>query len=78
MRGRLSLTLALAFTASAADPVTDWHGFPRLNFPVAGKACFITQPAMAAPGRPWVWRTSFPDFHAEVDVELLRQGWAVG
>ena len=25
-----------------------------------------------------MWRTSFPDFHAEVDLELLRHGWAVG
>jgi sialidase-1 len=56
---------------------TDWHGFKRLNFAVGGKSCFITQPAIAAPGKPWVWRTSFPDFHAEVDLELLRHGWAV-
>ncbi len=74
----LYLALTLGFTASAADQVTDWHGFQRLNFSVEGKACFITQPAIAAAGKPWVWRTSFPDFHAEVDLELLRHGWAVG
>ena len=63
--------------AGSGDKITDWNGFKRLNFPVSGKSCFITQPAIAAPGKPWVWRTSFPDFHAEVDLELLRYGWAV-
>lgn len=70
--------LALAWTLSAADPTSDWHGFRRLHFVVEGRPAFLTQPALAAPGRPWVWRTSFPDFHPEVDLELLRTGWAVG
>ncbi len=64
--------------AAPAGEVTDWHGFQRLNFTVLDRACFVTQPAIPAPGKPWVWRTSFPDFHAEVDLELLRQGWAIG
>ena len=34
-------------------------------------------PKVAAPGKPWVWRTSFPDYHAEVDLELLRNGYHV-
>jgi len=64
--------------APAEDQTTEWNGFKRLNFSVAGKSCFITQPAHAAPGKPWVWRTSFPDFHRDVDLELLRNGWGVG
>ncbi|MHB1307622.1 MAG: alpha/beta fold hydrolase, partial [Limisphaerales bacterium] len=75
----LTATLVLLTSALLAeDTTTDWNGFRRLNFAVEGRACFITQPALAAPGRPWVWRTSFPDFHPEVDLELLREGWAVG
>ncbi len=74
----LATALTLPAAAPAQDKTTDWSGFKRLNFFVAGRACFITQPAIAAPGRPWVWRTSFPDYHAEVDLELLRSGWAVG
>lgn len=77
----ICLTAALVLLTSALlaeDTTTDWNGFRRLNFAVEGRACFITQPALAAPGRPWVWRTSFPDFHPEVDLELLREGWAVG
>lgn len=64
--------------ATAIDTSTDWNSLERLNFTVAGKPCFITRPAISAPGKPWVWRTSFPDYHAEVDLELLRHGWAVG
>lgn len=60
------------------NTTTDWNGFKRLIFPIADKPCFITQPAIAAPGKPWVWRTSFPDFHVEVDLALLRNGYAVG
>ncbi len=82
MKTALLLSIALATvlgsTAADNDPTANWNGFERLNFSVAGKPCFITQPAIPAPGKPWVWRTSFPDFHAEVDLELLRHGWAVG
>ena len=60
-----------------AETSTTWNGFQRQHFTVAGRSCFITQPAFAAPGKPWVWRTSFPDFHTEVDLELLRQGWSI-
>lgn len=74
----LTLAATLAGSAVAADTTNTWHGFTRLNFTLAGRPCFVTQPALAAPGKPWVWRTSFPDFHPEVDLELLRNGWAVG
>jgi sialidase-1 len=60
------------------DPPAQWNGYARRTFSIAGHACFVTEPKVAAPGRPWVWRTSFPDFHAEVDLELLRSGWHVG
>jgi len=56
----------------------DWRGHERRTFQVGGREGFVTLPAISAPGRPWIWRTSFPDFHPEVDLELLRRGWAVG
>lgn len=52
-------------------------GAQRQEFKLDGHACFVGKPAIAAPGKPWVWRTSFPDYHAEVDTELLRNGWHV-
>ncbi len=70
--------LALPALAQLPDPASQWNGYARQNFTLAGHPCFVTEPKVAAPGRPWVWRTSFPDFHAEVDLELLRHGWHVG
>ncbi len=64
---------ALEFSAAAAA----WHGFDRTNFTFEGHAAFVTRPATNAPGNPWVWRTSFPDFHAEVDRALLARGFHV-
>lgn len=62
---------------TAGESTSTWQGYQRVNFTVDGASCFITQPKSHAPGKPWVWRTSFPDYHAEVDLELLRNGWAV-
>jgi sialidase-1 len=54
--------------------VSDWHGYRKQSSTLEGHPCFVVEPAIAAPGKPWVWRTSFPDFHPEVDLELLRLG----
>jgi len=59
-------------------PAAQWNGYARKTFSIADHACFVTEPKVAAPGRPWIWRTSFPDFHPKVDLELLRSGWHVG
>jgi pimeloyl-ACP methyl ester carboxylesterase len=59
------------------DRTTDWNGFRRVFFTVRGKEGFVTEPTVAASGRPWVWRASFPEFHAEIDQELLRTGWHI-
>jgi sialidase-1 len=60
------------------DRVTDWFGFRRRYFTVAGKEGFVTEPAVAQAGKPWVWRASFPEFHAEIDKALLAAGWHIG
>lgn len=74
-------TIALAVSTlaiSAADPVqptaSAWHGYQKQSFTFGGHPAHVVEPKVAAPGRPWVWRTSFPDFHAEVDLELLHSG----
>jgi alpha-L-fucosidase 2 len=56
----------------------EWQGFTRTPISLDGHAGFVTQPKEAAPGRPWIWRTSFPDYHREVDLALLRRGFHVG
>lgn len=54
------------------------QSFDRTSFTVAGCACFLSVPKDPLPGKPWVWRASFPDFHAEIDAELVRGGWHIG
>ena len=66
----------------AATPVavqaSDWNGFQKQAFALEERPCFVVLPEIAAPGKPWVWRTSFPDYHPEVDIELLHNGVHVG
>ncbi len=57
--------------------ISDWQGYPKHTLTLAGKPCFVIAPVIPAPGKPWVWRTSFPDYHPEVDLELLHNGWHV-
>ena len=64
--------------ARSPRTVSDWHGYKKQSFELAGHPCFVVEPKIAAPGMPWVWRMSFPDFHAEIDLELLKSGWHVG
>jgi hypothetical protein len=73
----LPLAAMLACTAAAAPATTDWHGYPRKSFTHDGAAAYVVEPKTAAPGKPWIWRLSWPDYHAEVDLELLRCGYHV-
>jgi hypothetical protein len=54
-----------------------WRGFTKQSFPLNEHAGFVVAPKTPATGKPWVWRTSFPDYHAEVDVLLLERGYHV-
>ncbi|GAB5402166.1 MAG: hypothetical protein Aurels2KO_03970 [Aureliella sp.] len=58
--------------------VSNWHGFDKQSFRLAGHSAFVVEPKVAAPGNPWIWRTSFPDFHSEVDRELAHNGFHIG
>jgi lysophospholipase L1-like esterase len=81
------LILAMLSTGvKAADTVppsveiqkSDWHGFERQSFSITGHAACVIVPHIAAPGKPWVWRTSFPDDNPTVDLELVRDGYHIG
>lgn len=76
----IALALALALASSAfADPIatvpSNWQGFTKQSFDFEGRKAFVVLPKEAASGKSWVWRTSFPDYHPEVDVELLKGGF---
>ena len=72
------VALILASTASAREWYTrksDWNGFEQYYFEVAERSAWVVVPTQAAAGNPWIWRARFPGFHAEMDLELVRQGF---
>ncbi|MCR9117299.1 MAG: alpha/beta hydrolase [bacterium] len=73
----------LSAQATAADPAgydrkAKWHGFDQYHFKVAERPAYVVVPKEAKPGNPWIWRARFPGFHAEMDVELVKQGFHIG
>lgn len=56
---------------------SDWNGFRKKSYVLEGRSACVVIPAIAAPGKPWIWRTSWSEQHREVDLELLRCGFHV-
>jgi lysophospholipase L1-like esterase/pimeloyl-ACP methyl ester carboxylesterase len=56
---------------------SEWHGFTRYDFQLDRRDCRLIVPDKAAPGKPWVWRARFPDWHYEMDSILVRKGFHV-
>ena len=54
---------------------TLWHGFDQFHFQCAGRNAYLIVPAQSLPGRPWIWRARFPNYHAEMDLQLVRAGY---
>jgi pimeloyl-ACP methyl ester carboxylesterase len=73
---RLGLVAVLVCSMAVAS-AADWKGFARSDFEVEGRKCRLVEPKEAAEGKPWVWRARFPDFHAEADVLLLKEGFHI-
>jgi len=57
--------------------IAQWHGFTRYNFQLDRRECRIIVPFKAAPGKPWIWRARFPDWHYEMDSILVSKGFHV-
>ncbi|MFT5241237.1 MAG: sialidase-1 [Kiritimatiellia bacterium] len=84
----LSALLVAVVPTLRADPVpaqsapavtiSDWKGFAKQSFSIKGAKSYVVVPKIAAPGKPWIWRTSFPNYHPEVDQELLKNGYHLG
>ena len=64
--------------APVSVQVADWNGYLKQTFVINGQPAYVVVPKIAAPGKPWIWRTSFPDYQPVVDLELVRQGWHIG
>lgn len=80
LRGLMLMTMILPLLHAGQGPgmtQTEWHGYERLDFVVAGQPAILIVPKNPAPGRPWLWRAEwFGDRHApQVGLELLARGW---
>ena len=76
----LLLILAICFSAAKSQdkPANGyWNGFKKITFTIAGHPAYYVEPAHALPGNPWVWRSSFPDWHTQMDSILLTKGFYV-
>jgi len=68
---------ALGDAAPWTGKKSQWNGHDRFDFTVAGRPCHVVVPKRPAPGRPWVWRARFPNYHTQVDLLLLGRGFHV-
>ena len=55
----------------------EWNGYPRIDLSIEAKSARLVSPKHPAPGRPWVWRARFPDFHTGCDLILLERGFHI-
>ncbi|TWT98694.1 prolyl oligopeptidase family serine peptidase [Neorhodopirellula pilleata] len=63
--------------AAFPGPATDWNGYSRYQFNVAGHPLSVVAPETAAAGRPWVWHGEFFGHKPAPDIELLRRGFHI-
>lgn len=54
-----------------------WHGQQKTRFRFNGVDAYYIQPAHPLPGKPWIWRAHFPDWHTAMDSLLLARGFSV-
>lgn len=63
------------FDLSSTTKTDQWKGFERVHFQVDQYHAYYVKPKQVLPGKPWVWRASFPDWHTEMDSLLLNRGF---
>jgi lysophospholipase L1-like esterase len=83
--GIIAQTVFKALTGKESDRVgaswpgvkSVWHGFTRYDFQMDRRDAHIIVPDKAAPGKPWIWRARFPEWHYQMDSILVRKGFHV-
>ncbi|WP_143822238.1 SGNH/GDSL hydrolase family protein [Mucilaginibacter pedocola] len=71
------LSICFALTATAQQQPATWKGFQRVNFSIDGHSAYYVKPNKPLQGNPWVWRSSFADWHTDADSILLTRGMYV-
>ena len=77
--------LAMPHGISAAEPSpvrfpgkqSDWNGFQRFDFEIAGHPVLVVTPKQIAAGTPWVWHGEFFGHKPAPDIALLQRGFHV-
>lgn len=80
MRLPLIALFAASFAIHAEEPapkISDWNGYEKQDFEVAGHQALIVVPKTVAQGKPWIWRTEFFGHEPQGDIALLGAGWHV-
>lgn len=71
-------TLAVrAETPAFPGKKSQWNGYDRTDFTVAGKAAIMVAPTQAAEGKPWLWRGEFFGAFPKADIALLGRGFHI-
>jgi dienelactone hydrolase len=60
---------------SVAPITSQWRGYEQRWFTVDGVRGYVVLPRMPAPGKPWLWRARFAEYHPEAAAELLGKGF---
>lgn len=69
--------LASAKEIQFPGKTSEWNGYPKHEFEVAGKLLTIVAPKTAAPGKPWVWHGEFFGHKPAPDIALLGKGFHI-
>ncbi|RYY34504.1 MAG: SGNH/GDSL hydrolase family protein [Sphingobacteriaceae bacterium] len=69
--------LQTALAQNNQQATAKWQGYDRVDITLNGRKGYYVKPAKPLPGNPWVWRASFPDWHTEIDTDLLNRGFHV-
>ncbi|MBI5395389.1 MAG: hypothetical protein HZA91_08860 [Verrucomicrobia bacterium] len=79
--GRRFAETLMQCEVNAASPAlfpgkrSEWQGFDRYDFEVAGKPVLVVAPKQALPGKPWAWRGEFFGAFANADAALVGRGF---
>lgn len=83
--GKLQLTIdslvmretSVSMPAATLWKHSKWMGFNRTDFVLQRRNCLVVEPAIAAAGKPWIWRTEFFGHEPQGDSTLLTKGFHV-
>lgn len=70
--------MAISDVAAGKLAADSWMGYEKVNVTLKRCKAYYVRPFKALPGNPWVWRSSFPDWHVGMDTILLKRGFHVG